>query len=71
MIFPPLYLVSSLILRRGPGFSIRGLLRVGNRSVIGGAAVGGAAAWARLRDEPMEAIEDRCYRLVREVLGAR
>lgn len=64
MIFPPLYLLSSLILRRGPGFSIRGLLRSGNRSVVGGASVGALAAWARLRNEPMEAIEDRCYRLV-------
>lgn len=64
MLFPPAYLVSSLVLRRGPGFSIRTLMRVANRSVAGGAVLGGLAAWARLRNEPIEAIEDRCYRMV-------
>jgi hypothetical protein len=66
-IVPPAYLVTSLILRRGRGFSVRGLATTSFGGVVAGAGIGGVAAWARLRDQPTEAIEDRAFRLVRPV----
>lgn len=64
-IVPPAYLVTSLILRRGRGFSVRGLATTSFGGVVAGAGIGGVAAWGRLRDQPIEAIEDRAFRLVR------
>lgn len=65
LVVPPIYILSSLVRRRGLGFSISGLLRVSTRGVVLGAPVGAVAAWGRLRNEPVEAVEDRCFRLVR------
>jgi hypothetical protein len=65
MVAPPVYLVSSLILRRGSGFSIRHLMRYSTLGTAAGAGLGAAVGWVRLRTEPLVAIEDRVFRLVR------
>ena len=65
MLTPPIYLVSALILRRGGGFSVRKLMRYSTLGTFGGAGLGAFMGWGRLRNEPIEAIEDRVYRLVR------
>lgn len=39
-------------------------MRTANLAVAGGAAVGGAAAWLKLRDATAIALEDRVFRLV-------
>ncbi|KAI9638854.1 uncharacterized protein MKK02DRAFT_41880 [Dioszegia hungarica] len=62
-VLPPAYLVSSLILRRGTGFSVRGLMRSANMAVLGGGALGAGAAWVRLRGASAESLEDRVFRL--------
>lgn len=68
-VLPPAYLVSSLILRRGTGFSVRGLMRSANMAVLGGGALGAGAAWVRLRGASAESLEDRVFRLVRASPG--
>lgn len=71
LVVPPIYILSSLVRRRGLGFSISGLLRASTRGVVLGAPVGAVAAWGRLRNEPLEAVEDRCFRLVSGMGGCR
>lgn len=66
LLVPPIYIAASLIRRRGMGFSIRGLMRASTRGVVIGAPFGAAAAWGMLRNEPLVALEDRCFRLVRD-----
>ena len=61
MLVPPLYLIGSIV--RGRGVSIHRLMRVTTIWVAGGAVLGVAAGYARLRDQPPEALEDRVYRL--------
>lgn len=64
MIVPPAYIVSSLILRRGSGFSIRRLMRTTTVGTAVGAGLGAFMGWGRLRTEPQAAIDDRVFRLV-------
>lgn len=64
MAVPPLYLVSSLILRRGRPFSINQLMRISAGSVIVGSGVGAVMGWGKLKDEPELAIIDRVERMV-------
>ncbi len=66
MAVPPLYAVSSLILRRGKQpFSISRLMRISTGSVGAGAGIGAVMGWGRLRNEPEEALIDRVERMVR------
>ncbi len=65
MIVPPVYVVSALFLKRGGPLSILRLARVTAGSVIAAGGIGAVAGWARLRNEPDEAIVDRVERMVR------
>lgn len=65
MIVPPVYLGLSLVRRRP--WSVSGLLRRTEVYVLGGAGLGYAMGWARLKNQPQEAIEDRVYRLVSDL----
>ena len=67
MAVPPLYLISSLVLRRGRPFSVNQLMRVSIGSVLLASGVGAAMGWGRLRNEPSGAIVDRVERMVRLV----
>ena len=64
LVVPPVYILTSLIRRRGMGFSVTGLLKASTRGVVIGAPLGAVAAWGMLRGQEVEALEDRCYRLV-------
>lgn len=70
LLVPPIYVAVSLIRAArgrgaaGAGFSVRGLMRASTRGVVIAAPLGAGAAWGMLRNEPLEAVEDRCYRLV-------
>lgn len=68
MAVPPLYAVSSLILRRGRPFSINRLMQISTASVLGGAAAGTVMGYGRLRNEPDAALVDRVERMVRFLL---
>lgn len=63
MAVPPLYLISSLVLRRGRPFSVNQLMRVSIGSVLLASGVGAAMGWGRLRNEPSGAIVDRVERM--------
>ncbi|RSH93259.1 hypothetical protein EHS25_007613 [Saitozyma podzolica] len=64
MLLPPLYLVSSLLIRRGTRpFSIARWMRVSTGGTVVGAGIGAGLGWLRLRDQPDYALEDRAYRL--------
>jgi len=69
MIVPPAYIISSLILRRGSGFSIRRLMRNTTLGTATGAGLGAFMGWGRLRSETQAAIDDRVYRLVSDRVG--
>jgi hypothetical protein len=66
MITPPIYLVTSLVIRRGKPFSVRQFMRTSTSWTVVGAGLGALMGYGRLRNEPDYALEDRVYRLVRQ-----
>lgn len=63
MIVPPVFLVASLILRRGGGFSIRKLMTNSVGGVLVGAAGGVLMGYGKMKDESEVAIQEKTFRL--------
>ena len=63
LVAPPLYLVSSLILRRGR-FSIRKLMTTSIGATTGGAALGAGVGYVRLMNEDQLGLDERILRMV-------
>jgi hypothetical protein len=68
VVAPPVYVVSSLILRRGRHpFSIRRLMATSVGSTLAGAGIGAGVGYVRLSNQGQLALDDRVLSLVSEL----